>query len=172
MHCPMALPWKPFKFYWKWHPSSVKVIDSRGWTPLHVAASAGCALAVLQQVYEVFPSAVVHRTKRGSTPRQCVPTTVPHRVELKQFLKQAAENHTSSPPAPVTTPQQPADSRKRSVGRLPLHRAASCPGTSPVGPPSVSSTASHKRPTLMKQHSTYHESTMFVPLMVHQSVLV
>jgi hypothetical protein len=63
--------------------------DGRGWTPLHVAASVGCSLAVMQQIYSAYPPAVLQRTILGSTPLQCLNKTVLLREQLKEFLKEA-----------------------------------------------------------------------------------
>jgi len=73
--------------------------DHKDWTPLHVAASVGCSLEVLEQVFAAYPKAVVLKTYLGSTPLQSVGRKKVNRAELQRFLKErtpAVKSNTSA----------------------------------------------------------------------------
>mmetsp|Transcript_73548 Transcript_73548/g.110936 ORF Transcript_73548/g.110936 Transcript_73548/m.110936 type:complete len:233 (+) Transcript_73548:78-776(+) len=72
----------------KYKPNSARGFDRRGWTPLHVACGVGASTNVIKKILECYPEAVLMRTTKGSTAKQCLNlTTAPNKDEVKKLLR-------------------------------------------------------------------------------------
>eukprot|EP00980_Cylindrotheca_fusiformis_P022068 scaffold8962_cov123-Cylindrotheca_fusiformis.AAC.4 len=73
----------------KHKPNSARGFDKRGWTPLHVACGVGASTHVIGQILSCYPEAVLMRTTKGSTAKQCLNLTkAPNKEEVKKLIKQ------------------------------------------------------------------------------------
>jgi len=69
-------------------PNAARGFDKRGWTPLHVACGVGADNAVIERILECYPEAVLMRTNKGSTAKQCLNlTNAPNKADVKQLLR-------------------------------------------------------------------------------------
>lgn len=74
----------------KQRPNSARGFDKRGWTPLHVACGVGADMYVIKAIVECYPEAVLMRTNKGSTAKQCLGlTNAPNKAEVKRLLQSA-----------------------------------------------------------------------------------
>mmetsp|Transcript_10786 Transcript_10786/g.17251 ORF Transcript_10786/g.17251 Transcript_10786/m.17251 type:complete len:233 (-) Transcript_10786:1275-1973(-) len=74
----------------KYRPNSARGFDRRGWTPLHVACGVGATTNVIERILNCYPEAVLMRTNKGSTAKQCLNlTNATNKEEVKRMLKQA-----------------------------------------------------------------------------------
>jgi ankyrin repeat protein len=74
----------------KHRPNSARGFDKRGWTPLHVACGVGANMSVIQSIVDCYPEAVLMRTNKGSTAKQCLSlTNAPNKADVKRLLQTA-----------------------------------------------------------------------------------
>lgn len=72
----------------KFKPNSARGFDKRGWTPLHVACGVGASTHVIHSILECYPEAVLMRTTKGSTPKQCLNlTNAPNKDEARKLIR-------------------------------------------------------------------------------------
>lgn len=72
----------------KYKPNSARGFDKRGWTPLHVACGVGASTHVISNILSCYPEAVLMRTAKGSTAKQCLNLTkASNKEEVKQLIK-------------------------------------------------------------------------------------
>lgn len=71
-------------------PNCARGFDNRGWTPLHVACSVGAQTEVIKSIIYCYPEAVLMRTKKNSTAKQCLKlANAPNKVDVKRVLQRA-----------------------------------------------------------------------------------
>jgi hypothetical protein len=69
-------------------PNSARGFDKRGWTPLHVACGVGADISVIKSIIDCYPEAVLMRTNKGSTAKQCLSlTNAANKSDVKQMLQ-------------------------------------------------------------------------------------
>lgn len=69
-------------------PNSARGFDKRGWTPLHVACGVGAKMGVIKAIVDSYPEAVLMRTNKGSSAKQCLSlTNASNKAEVKQMLQ-------------------------------------------------------------------------------------
>jgi ankyrin repeat protein len=74
----------------KHRPNSARGFDKRGWTPLHVACGVGANTQVIERILNCYPEAVLMRTNKGSTAKQCLNLiNAGNKDEVKRMLKKA-----------------------------------------------------------------------------------
>ncbi|KAG7365331.1 ankyrin repeat domain protein [Nitzschia inconspicua] len=74
----------------KYRPNSARGFDKRGWTPLHVACGVGASTPVIERILNCYKEAVLMRTNKGSTAKQCLNLTqAPNKDQVKKLLKRA-----------------------------------------------------------------------------------
>jgi len=74
----------------KHRPNSARGFDKRGWTPLHVACGVGADMYVIKSIIDCYPEAVLMRTNKGSTAKQCLSlTNAPNKADVKRLLQTA-----------------------------------------------------------------------------------
>jgi len=83
-------------------PISAKGVDERGWTPLHVACNVGASMKVIQLMLHANREAIVMKTKKGSTPLDCLNKSYPHREEALALLVQARKDFDASFASPLS----------------------------------------------------------------------
>ena len=72
----------------KQRPNSARGFDKRGWTPLHVACGVGADMYVIKAIVDSYPEAVLMRTNKGSTAKQCLSlTNAANKSEVKRMLQ-------------------------------------------------------------------------------------
>lgn len=72
----------------KYRPNSARGFDKRGWTPLHVACGVGANKQVIERILKCYPEAVLMRTNKGSTAKQCLNlTNAANKADVKQMLR-------------------------------------------------------------------------------------
>jgi len=72
----------------KYQPNSARGFDKRGWTPLHVACGVGASTHVIASILECYPEAVLMRTAKGSTAKQCLNlTNASHKQDALSLLR-------------------------------------------------------------------------------------
>ena len=72
----------------KYRPNSARGFDKRGWTPLHVACGVGADKVVIERILKCYPEAVLMRTNKGSTAKQCLNlTNASNKDEVKKMLR-------------------------------------------------------------------------------------
>lgn len=72
----------------KHRPNSARGFDKRGWTPLHVACGVGANVSVIKSILDCYPEAVLMRTNKGSTAKQCLSlTNAANKGEVKRMLQ-------------------------------------------------------------------------------------
>lgn len=55
---------------------------------LHVACGVGASTKVIQSILECYPEAVLMRTTKGSTPKQCLNlTAAPNKEEARKLIR-------------------------------------------------------------------------------------
>lgn len=73
-----------------YRPNSARGFDKRGWTPLHVACGVGAGTLVIERILNCYKEAVLMRTNKGSTAKQCLNLTqATNKEEVKKMLKRA-----------------------------------------------------------------------------------
>mmetsp|Transcript_11200 Transcript_11200/g.23736 ORF Transcript_11200/g.23736 Transcript_11200/m.23736 type:complete len:233 (+) Transcript_11200:334-1032(+) len=74
----------------KHRPNSARGFDKRGWTPLHVACGVGANMYVIKSIVDCYPEAVLMRTNKGSTAKQCLSlTNAANKADVKRMLNAA-----------------------------------------------------------------------------------
>jgi len=69
-------------------PNSARGFDKRGWTPLHVACGVGADISVIKSIIDCYPEAVLMRTNKGSTAKQCLSlTNAANKADVKKMLQ-------------------------------------------------------------------------------------
>jgi len=76
----------------KQRPNSARGFDKRGWTPLHVACAVGADMYVTKAIVDSYPEAVLMRTNKGSTAKQCLSlTNAANKSDVKRMLQDTFE---------------------------------------------------------------------------------
>ena len=74
----------------KHRPNSARGFDKRGWTPLHVSCGVGADIYVIKTIVNCYPEAVLMRTNKGSTAKQCLSlTNAANKSDVKRMLQAA-----------------------------------------------------------------------------------
>jgi len=72
----------------KHRPNSARGFDKRGWTPLHVACGVGADISVIKSIVDCYPEAVLMRTNKGSTAKQCLSlTNAANKTDVRRMLQ-------------------------------------------------------------------------------------
>jgi hypothetical protein len=53
------------------YPAGIKVVDYKGWLPIHVACRHGTTLPVLRALLESYARSLLRKTHGGMTPLEC-----------------------------------------------------------------------------------------------------